>query len=554
MISRRDLLHTLGASGLSAALPTRRVRQRSRRGDETVVLTTTVAGAGYYAYLPFEVPAGVDRIDVTMRRSKPAQLGVGLFDWRGPGYQSPGFRGVYGDERADFFVTTDVASPSFLPGPIQPGTWTVIVPIFRAPPLTVVTVTVTMRSGLGKVTFRPEPLQGVVRDAPGWYRGDLHCHTPESSDAWATGSALTPAEWAAACRRIGLDFVALTDHNVVSQNLHLARDAEPGVLFLAGEEMTNWFHGHATVSGLLDPTGWLDWRQRPLGVPIRDNEGRIADFLRRAHELGAYVSAAHPMLAHVAWQFFADAAADRDSRTDGIEVWSGQFRPDSEATLKLWDGLLTDGWRIPANGGSDLHGTDNPFGLVAGTPTTIVYAERLERGALIEALRAGRSYITRVPDGVELELAAEGPGGQHERTGGVIYGAPTDLVRVELLVRRAAGMRLVITIGGQQWPAQPITEDSQTFTLSVPIGAGYVRAEVRSAPEVPADAPLSARSDMEALTNPIYFRAASHPELTASSQLFGGERSQTATLAPLPLERTRRADVSAGQTAFAPPG
>ncbi len=164
MISRRELLRAAGASGLSAALPMQMVRQRSPYGIETVVLTTTVAGAGYYAYLPFDVPAGADRIDVAMRRSKAAKLGVGLFDWRGAGYQSPGFRGVYGDERADFFVATDVASPSFLPGPVEPGTWTVIVPVFSAPPLTVVKITVTMTSRGGRATFRPGPLQGVVRD------------------------------------------------------------------------------------------------------------------------------------------------------------------------------------------------------------------------------------------------------------------------------------------------------------------------------------------------------------------------------------------------------
>ncbi len=270
--------------------------------------------------------------------------------------------------------------------------------------------------------------------------------------------------------------------------------------------MTNWFHGHATVSGLVDATGWLDWRQRPLGVPTREHEGRIADFLRTAHELGAYVSAAHPLLAHMAWQFFGEAGADRASRTDGLEVWSGQFGPDSEATLTLWDGMLADGWRIAANGGSDLYGTDNPFGLVAGTPTTVVYAERLERTALVGALRAGRSYITRVPEGVELELGAMGPDDQHVAMGGAIYGSAADLALFELRVHRAAGMRLVVTTGGQPGPAQPITDDSQTFRFSAPIVAGYVRAEVRNAPEVPAGEPLAARADMEALTNPIYLR------------------------------------------------
>ncbi len=59
-----------------------------------------------------------------------------------------------------------------------------------------------------------------------------------------------------------------------------------------------------------------------------------------------------------------------------------------------------------ANGGSDLHGTVNSFGFEAGEPTTVVYAERLETRALVDALRQGRCFITRRPDGGELYLSA----------------------------------------------------------------------------------------------------------------------------------------------------
>ena len=54
-----------------------------------------------------------------------AKLGAGLFDARGTAYQSPGFRGIYGEERSAFFVAADAASQSFLPGPMDPGRWTV---------------------------------------------------------------------------------------------------------------------------------------------------------------------------------------------------------------------------------------------------------------------------------------------------------------------------------------------------------------------------------------------------------------------------------------------
>jgi len=134
-------------------------------------------------------------------------------------------------------------------------------------------------------------------------------------------------------RRIGLDWISLTDHNVTTQNRNLKADSGKGVLLLGGEEMTNWFHGHATVTGL-SPGAWLDWRQRPAGVPLGPNEERIQSFIAEAKRLGAYTAAAHPAGANLSWQFFADAEADPAALPDGLEVWNGLFQPDDEVTLK----------------------------------------------------------------------------------------------------------------------------------------------------------------------------------------------------------------------------
>ncbi len=405
-VSRRRFLAGLGATAAAGVtVPADKVlaQSRERREQEKIVLTGTATRVGEYLYLPFEVPRGIGRLDATLTSEGDASLGFGVFDQRGPGYESPGFRGIYGAESSEFFITASEASRSFSPGRIEPGTWTLIVPVFSTSGPTKVRAEVTLSYGPQGGASKAGSDQGVVNGKPGWYRGELHCHTPESSDAAASGSALTAAGWAAKAREIGLDFVSLTDHNVITQNRGLRDAAEEGVLLLAGEEMTNWFHGHATVAGL-EPGEHLDWRQRPLGIPLEENEARIQRFTSEARRLGAYTAVAHPFLGPVAWQFFTDATNDPEALPDGIEVWNGNFQPDDEAALEKWDELLLQGRNVWANGGSDTHGIKNGGGFAPGHPTNVVYAEELSKQGVISALKRGRCFVTREPGGAELYL------------------------------------------------------------------------------------------------------------------------------------------------------
>jgi len=471
-------------------------------------LDATVFGGLSHRYLPFEVPPGIARIDVGMTPPPRAKVGVGLFDGRGCHFSSPGFRGVYGSERHEFFVAADSASEGFLPGPIDPGTWTVLVPVFLAPLPTRLTVTVTLTRGPAAPPYRPGPAIGTVLETPGWYRTDLHCHTPASTDAWATGAALDPAAWAGTCRRVGLDAVALTDHNVVSQNLDLAGSAAAAggdVLLMAGEEMTDWAHGHATVAGI-EPLQWLDWRLSPFGLPLPERGARVADFLRRVEEMGAYVSAAHPFRIGLSWQYLAESVVRPEARIGGFEVWSGTWGLDDELSLRAWDWMLRRGWRVWANGGSDLHGIVDPDRLLAGLPTTVVYAEALSKDAVIAALRAGRSFVTRRPDGVEVYLTARtSDGRQAQPVGGTIWAGAGDPVVVEARVRRGAGYRLRLLGGSGPLARRWLDGDDETVTVDarVPPGGGFVRAEVRAGP--------GGRAPMEALTNPVLLRVGSPP-------------------------------------------
>ncbi|MQA25784.1 MAG: hypothetical protein GEU94_09955 [Micromonosporaceae bacterium] len=515
-LTRRAMLWCGALLASSAAMVTGRAASAEPAGtapapasasasDETITFTLTVAGLGDYHYLPFQVPEGVNRVAVSMTKSRDASIGIGLFDQRGADYGSPGFRGVYGAEASSFFVAAHEASWAFRAGRIEPGTWTVVVPVFQAPAPTTLTITVTLSFGRQRPEAELGPEQSVVRDQPGWYRGDLHNHTVESSDARASGSAMTPAEYAAAMTRAGLDFVSLTDHNVTTANDALARAAgDADVLLIGGEEMTNWFHGHATVTGLA-PGEWIDWRQRPAAVPLRQHERRIDAFFADVRRRDVYVSAAHPMAGHLSWQFLAEGVADPSLLPDGLEVWNGPYQPDDEATLAAWDKLLRAGHRVFGNGGSDLHGVANPAASALGAPTTVVYADTLSRRGVVAALRAGRSFITSAPDGPELYLSASGPDGQEAMVGGEVRGAASDSVVVSVLVRRGAGRTLLVRRDGAIVSAAPITSDEQTVRTSQPIGAGgYMRVELREAPSIDPGDPTAGKAGMAALTNPVF--------------------------------------------------
>src|SRR4029077_14110980 len=131
------------------------------------------------------------------------------------------------------------------------------------------------------------------------------------------------------------------------------------------------------------------------------NEARIDDFMRITREMGAYVAAAHPYGANLLWQFFAASDADPSGGADptGLEVWTGLYQPDDDASLRQWDVYLRQGRHIYANGGSAIHGLVSAGIALLGTPTNHVYAANLSKSDIVDALRRGRNFITRTIGG-----------------------------------------------------------------------------------------------------------------------------------------------------------
>jgi predicted metal-dependent phosphoesterase TrpH len=457
--------------------------------EATRVLQATVRHGQRTLELPFDVPPGVRRLQLTFTRAPGVEAGVGLFDERGAASGSPGQRGVAGDAPNDTVLELGGPrpTPGLVAGPIRPGRWTVVVAVFDARRPAPVRAVVRMWRGGDARAARPAPVRAAdpVRQGRRWWWADLHVHTDASSDAREHGGARSPQAVATDAQAAGLDAAALTDHNATGQNRGLpAAAAGTGVLLLGGEEATDWWHGHTTVSGLA-PGAWLDFRTVPRPLALRRHETRIDAVLAAARRAGGYTAAAHPLHRTMPWRFLDEVVEHPGARPDGLEVWNGPWDRTDQAAVDAWDELLRRGVRVTASGGSDVHGRRDDGGVRLGRPATGVLAGRLTREALVAGLRAGRVLVSREPGGPEVVVEGRDRAGRWQPPGSTVAGE-----RVRVSVRRAAGLRLVVLRDGRPVLTREVDRDGR-LELPAP-GRGYVRAELRDG------------GRMAALVNPVF--------------------------------------------------
>ncbi len=335
------------------------------------------------------LPRGAARL--SMRLAFPPGSGFGhmvclsLFD--AGGFRGSGHRGGSSHE---VVITGSTATPGYLPGPVPSGNLRVFLHAHRiaADEDCRYRLTVAWEGEPPHVAAAAPPPASARASAetPAWYRGDLHAHTMHSDGAWDVPDLLREA------RNAGLDFVALTDHNTTSHLAGIDEPADPRPLVIPGMELTT-FHGHALSLGTRD---WIDW-----GVLRRGGMDAAAAEVDR---LGGLFVIAHPMAGG------DPACTGCDWRYEGmmpgaarlVEIWNGPWSGDSnnERALALWYSWLNQGQRIVATAGSDAHG---PGPLAGGTGRNVVRAAGPSPRAILEAIAAGRSYLSAGP---RLEVAA----------------------------------------------------------------------------------------------------------------------------------------------------
>ena len=442
-------------------------------------------GIDQWAYVPFDVPAGIQRIDVNTSHDNFSLLGLGrnvldlgIFGPAGHDLgNAEGFRGWSGGARAGFMLSAVNATPGYLAGPIEPGRWALALgPVVLNPLGMDWQAQIALTRGV-QPSLRPGP---AIRPAvapisqPGWYRGDLHTHTVHSDGRRRI------AEMAAAANSAGLDFIVSTDHNTSSANRDWAATTFDGLEVIAGEEVTTR-HGHWLAIGL-PSDGWVDWRYAP-------RDGVFAAYAARVRADGGLVVAAHPSvpLPGCAWEFgYHDV--------DAVEVWNGLWNVDDELSLRIWQQLLRQGRRITAVGGSDSHVSAQPV----GRPQTVVYAKGPSTPDLVDGLRCGRCYVTE-SSAVMLALNAFRIDGATAGPGETLAVRPDTPLTITAEVAGAAESSLaIITDGGPVGRVR--TDDCGAAKLQWDCMAGearFARVEVRRRARFPS---------MVAMSNPVWFQ------------------------------------------------
>ena len=460
-------------------------------------VTPADQAADPYFYLPFDVPAGTSRIDVTLAYPKAPDciIDLGCLDPRITAWPSrEGFRGWSGGARDRFFIATDDATPGYVHGPIPPGRWQVILGLYKLPPGGA-EVTVTVALDAAPRPTAPQPERTLpVRSGAGWYRGDLHSHTFHSD---ARGA---PELLHAAARQAGLDFLAVTDHNTTTQRRYFHPASSADLLFLRGMEVTT-APGHANVYGL---DAWIDFRM------TRPSDAHA--LARLVHDLGGLLSINHDKPT-IPWDYeFPDA--------DCMEVWQSAWPVFNWISLARWQDRLAAGRRLTAIGGSDFHQPDRllPEGpLALGRPTTVFDLPELSEAAILAAMKTGRGYVTEGPAGPHLALTA----GDVPMGGSI----PSGPVTAEAEVRGAAGDTLVWIDASGPVRVEPIPDDVwRAGFLGAP--QRFLRAEIvadasrdaivdgfraavgsRPLPEGLTEADIAAHPVRRAISNPIYVEA-----------------------------------------------
>lgn len=472
---------------------------------QTVTLTGTVTREDYPSYLelPFNVPPGVKRLTLSYDHTAKGDgvvLDLGLRD-------PDGQRGWSGSNKTEVVLSAWEATPAFRAGPIIPGQWTVIlgVPAVREGKSSDYTVTIELDDDLTIEDFPAvAPPQTRLPGSGFFARGDFHTHTGHSDGSCAApGDPRTPCPTAttvASARAAGLDFVAITDHNTLSQlsDIRALEGIAPNMTIIPGSEITT-FQGHANAIGLMEP---LEFQLGGARLP------ELSGLFNEVESRGALLSVNHPGLPTGERCMGCGWNAETDwSRVDAIEVVNGGLlREGTEegpfSGIVFWESLLDNGHRITAIGGSDNHDPMDKSGAQSpiGAPTTVVRTQTRGVADIIAGVRSGNVFLDMQPRQTRTLRMTVGGNGQATVMGGVLHLDAGEAITGSVVVTDAEGLIIEMvahgvdaTLTDSSVPASP-TAQLNNLTVTGSGGAGWFRANVRD-PET---------GKLLLLGNPIY--------------------------------------------------
>jgi hypothetical protein len=249
-----------------------------------------------------------------------------------------------------------------------------------------------------------------------WYKGALHAHTTRSD------GRLTPDESLAFHREHGYHFLAVTDHDVITD---LSALADEHFLPIPGVEVS---HGHNSVgqSYHVVLAGIRQLQRARYGVSIQeaiDTWGNNAKLM---------------FLAHPYWSGMTPEEMMPLENLAGLEIFNTSSQTDlgkGMATVH-WDSLLARGKRWAGLAVDDTHGINDD----AAGGWVWVKSERLAEDAILDALNRGSFYSSSGPQIHEFQVE-----------GGVVFTRSSEAVTINI-------------IGHTQWGYQRRAQPGDSIT------------------------------------------------------------------------------------------
>lgn len=463
-------------------------------GSETIAaekqpdltLRGEITGKDHQSYreVPFTVPAGTERITVQFEytgRDGKTTIDLGLLD-------PNGFRGWSGGNKSVFTVSASDATPSYLPGAIRPGQWSLLLGIPNIRKDTRAEFTARIWLGReGEPYWQPTVANPPLLEKAGWYRGDLHMHDAHSDGGCKNGKGIkVPCPLyltAQAAAERGLDFIAITDHNTTSQ-ANAIRELQPYfdvLLLMPGREITT-FSGHANLIGPVAPLDFRVTSDRDWNALLRD-----------AARLQGIVSINHPVRPSgevcMGCGWTAQPKAD-PSLLQAVEVVNGMDADTPYSGIPFWESLLNAGYQLTAIGGSDNHDASQIVpglgGGPIGLPTTVVHAQALSMPEILAGLRAGHAFVD-VQGSRDRALVFSARSGDAEaQMGDVLPSSSGNTVEFEIRTENLAGARIEAIQDGRILQPETdlaIKQTAQThrFAWRSDGGRHWLRVNVRDA-------------------------------------------------------------------------
>ncbi|MCI0636502.1 MAG: CehA/McbA family metallohydrolase [Actinobacteria bacterium] len=323
-----------------------------------------------------------------------------------------------------------------------------------------------------------------------WLRGDLHVHSRHSHDATTYGDNIETTIKLA--ESAGLDFVVISDHRHVNVLTDPQFTQTPtSLIVVAGEEWGG--SGHAGAHNVYrDPPAHSQDRSQGAQNVAAQIDSVIDDI----HSQNGFFVLNHPLdpknaflwdcrkfdgveIWNSSWSYrwitdLTESDVRRELQDLGLtaagvdaspEFWAGTAAKgggNNYQALKFYEAHLSSGRHISAVGGGDRH-----FLLLPGMPATYVFATDRSPNGISEAVRRGRTYVTRGPDACQVDFAADRDGdGVFETILGdsipLSNGRPIDF-RID--VRDADGGKVNLIKNGQVVQTWNVTGTSFTATF-----------------------------------------------------------------------------------------